>query len=364
MTGRPGCWTNTVKIVNPNFNPAAVKPAGPDQVARNRVLTDFVTDLLKLIRFIATQTEPRESQEFCNRLSRFGADAASENDPAQLDNLRRTCLRASEDFFEYWRRHLHERDQEFRDLIEILMTAVQTINRDNQNFNATLAQSNARLNSYCDLSDIRDLKLRLREEVTSLQNTIQEKQSLDQTQAAEFDRRISALQARLQVVEQQAATDGLTGIYNRATLDLKLRDLVSRSQSFVLAMFDIDNFKQINDQYGHQVGDQVIIATARALKEATRSNDFVARYGGEEFVVLHLGSRAALSMPRFNYLLENLARTPFSFPSLGLTKEITFTLSCGLTQFRSDDSVETLISRADTALYQAKKQGKNRLIVG
>ena len=116
---------------------------------------------------------------------------------------------------------------------------------------------------------------------------------------------------------------------------------------------------------GHvQVGDQVIIAAANALRETTRSNDYVARYGGEEFVVIHLGSRAALSMPRFNHLLESVAQTRLTFPNLGLTKDVMFTLSCGLTQHRSGDTVESLLTRADTALYQAKKQGKNRLIVG
>ena len=353
-----------VKIVNPNFNPAAARPVAPDLAARTQVLTEFVTGLLKLLSFIATQTEPKESEEYTTLLGRLIAGVPVENDPVKLEQQRTGCLRASEDYFDYWRRHLHERDQEFRDLIEILMTAVQTVSRDNQNFAQTLAQSNARLNSFCDLNDIRDLKYRLREEVTLLQTTIQEKQNADARQTADFDRRISALQARLQVVEQQAATDGLTGIYNRASLDQKLKDLLNRSQSFVLAMFDIDNFKQINDQLGHQVGDQVIIATAKALRETTRSNDYVARYGGEEFVVIHLGSRAALSMPRFNHLLETIAQTRHTFPNLGLTREVTFTLSCGLTQHRHGDTIESLIARADTALYQAKKQGKNRLIVG
>lgn len=353
-----------MKIVNPNFNPVAAKPAEADQTEQQQILAEFVAGLLRLLRFIASQSEPKESEEYCHRLDRFIADVTGEKDPFRLENLRNNCLRSSEDFFEYWRRHLYERDQEFRDLIEILMTAVQTINQDNQKFNSTLAESNQRLSSYCDLSDIRDLKIRLKNEVTTLQDTIQEKQKNDALQSSDFDRRINALQARLQVVEQQAATDGLTGIFNRASFDQKIRDLISRQQALVLAMFDIDNFKQINDQFGHQFGDQVIIATAKALRETTRANDFVARYGGEEFVVIHLGSRAALSMPRFNTLLENIAGARHSFPQLGDTAEISFTISCGLTQFRPGDTVESLIARADTALYQAKKQGKNRLIVG
>lgn len=353
-----------MKIVNPNFTAATELAPEPDPTVQRVSLAEFVTGLLRLLKTIASQSDLRESEEFCTTLDRFATETRRETSTSRLDELRHTCLQTSGDYFEYWRRQLTEREAEFRDLIGILMTAVQTINRDNQSFNATLVKSNERLHSFSNLHDIRDLKTKLREEVSHLQTTITEKQQSDADRSSDFDRRINQLQARLQVVEQQAATDGLTGIANRATFDRQLRELIVRAQPFVLAMFDIDNFKQINDTRGHQIGDQVIIATAKELKDTTRANDLVARYGGEEFAVIHVGSRTALSMPRFTTLIEKIAQTQYSFAHVGDPVELNFTISCGITQFRLGDAPESVIARADAALYQAKKQGKNRLIVG
>ena len=156
----------------------------------------------------------------------------------------------------------------------------------------------------------------------------------------------------------QANTDPLTGSHNRLKFDQALADEMSRSLRYKtplsLVLFDIDHFKRVNDAYGHQVGDKVLIKLSHFLAGRLRNADLLARWGGEEFVIL---------VPEFTgqmaYLLaENLrnATAQVVFDEVG---EIT--CSFGVAQYTNSDTAETFVARADEALYRAKINGRNRV---
>ncbi len=128
--------------------------------------------------------------------------------------------------------------------------------------------------------------------------------------------------------------------------------------AFVLAIADIDDFKKINDTHGHPVGDRVLMGAAQMLAASVRPDDFVARYGGEEFAVLLSGMKVASAELRMTHLLKTIAAYRFEYEN-GCTLQ--FTLSCGMAEFNAGDTVESLITRADEALYEAKRKGKNRV---
>jgi diguanylate cyclase len=146
-------------------------------------------------------------------------------------------------------------------------------------------------------------------------------------------------------------TDPLTGVYNRRALDESLASqfaMRSRYGSiFSVAMFDIDHFKDVNDQHGHLRGDQVLQEVARLLDENVRETDIVARYGGEEFVIV---------MPETGLegagLFADRTREDAA-------KRLTVTLSGGVTVALDGDSSDTLLARVDAALYGAKNAGRN-----
>jgi len=157
-------------------------------------------------------------------------------------------------------------------------------------------------------------------------------------------------------------TDPLTGAGNRTGLERHLSreiDLARRhGASLSILMIDIDNFKAINDQYGHSVGDTVIVSVINTLMKANRQTDLCFRYGGEEFVVVlsktpQLG--AELIANRFRRSVQQLHTLP--------EQEQRVTVSIGVTDFRANDDLPTLMSRSDQALYRAKHGGKNRVVV-
>jgi len=169
---------------------------------------------------------------------------------------------------------------------------------------------------------------------------------------------------RIKKLFERAIKDPLTGLYNRYFLEEQGKVEIDRAKRYgypiSLIMFDLDDFKRVNDTYGHQEGDRVLVRFARILKSKVRSTDMPVRYGGEEFIVLlpnTTPSEALLVAERIRKLMES---TSFRFGS----EEIRITVSAGIASCDSPDcSLDKLIYQADKAMYEAKRNGKNRVHV-
>jgi diguanylate cyclase (GGDEF)-like protein len=169
--------------------------------------------------------------------------------------------------------------------------------------------------------------------------------------------------ARLfQEVQSLALTDPLTGLQNRRSLFEVGRVEFVRAQRmkrpFCCMMLDLDHFKRINDEYGHLIGDQVLQEFAKRCERSVREVDLVGRYGGEELMILMPETDRETSM----HVAERLRTTIASTPIQVFGKEISVTVSIGVaTQDENTTDLETLIARADQALYIAKHKGRNRV---
>src|SRR5690606_8170235 len=122
--------------------------------------------------------------------------------------------------------------------------------------------------------------------------------------------------------------------------------------------WDIDNFKSINDSYGHRAGDKVLAVVAESLAKSIRGTDFVARYGGEEFVMLLPGTKLEDGLRLANRMREAIAQIGFHFRG----NPVWVTISCGITQLREGDVDDEIFDRADKAMYKAKEGGRNRVV--
>ena len=157
--------------------------------------------------------------------------------------------------------------------------------------------------------------------------------------------------------------DGLTGIFNRRYLDDMLPKHMAacfeQQLPIAVLMLDIDHFKQVNDQYGHDIGDDCLkLLVGRAALFVREEQDFTARYGGEEFIIVLFGADTDKASTVAERLQQNLAETP-----LEITPEnFVLTLSIGVASARQG-SAEALIKAADMALYQAKRTGRNKICV-
>lgn len=161
---------------------------------------------------------------------------------------------------------------------------------------------------------------------------------------------------------QSSSIDPLTGVNNRLAMDSAIKreiGLSRRSNSpLAFIMFDIDHFKSINDKFGHPQGDRALKAIAQCTEETIRESDMLFRYGGEEFLILLNGIDllgAQLLAERIRHKVQNLNVIP--------KQNVKLTISLGVTILQDNDDAHSLIERMDKALYQAKSEGRNRVVV-
>lgn len=184
------------------------------------------------------------------------------------------------------------------------------------------------------------------------------------TRIDDLEREASALRLSLQRERRVALTDALTGVPNRLSYDERIRDEIARWKRYkrhiVVAAWDLDRFKSINDTYGHKAGDKVLCVVAQLLHRGLRQTDFFARYGGEEFAMIIVGTPLEEATKLADAHRRKIERLGFHFDG----KPVQVTASCGLTAIADGDTPDSIFERADRALYIAKKTGRNRCVVG
>ncbi|MBO1537889.1 GGDEF domain-containing protein [Pseudomonas sp. OA65] len=298
------------------------------------------------------------------------------------------------------------------DDLAVLMLAI--TDSGQHEFEAYLQRLNDRLESFQsslqaasedhadNLSASREMDTQIREQVDGLQSSVQQaddleglkqvlenhlegllgtmdqhRQQRDQREQ-EVSARLKSLADRVALMEQdaqvvrenleeqrqKALVDPLTGLPNRAAWSERLEHEVGQWQqhgnSLLLAMLDLDHFKRINDNYGHLAGDRVLKLIASVLRKRLRGGDFIARFGGEEFVLLVPDTPLAAGAKLADALRLAIEACPFHFKG----EPVTVTVSVGMTAFKPGEHSDSVLKRADQALYRAKNAGRNRVELG
>ncbi len=186
-----------------------------------------------------------------------------------------------------------------------------------------------------------------------------------ETRLADSVTEINTLQRNVEFIQAEAMKDPLTGIANRAMFDRSLDRFVGEAaqsnEALALVMADVDHFKNFNDKWGHQTGDQVLRLVAEVMNANVKGQDLLARYGGEEFAIILPGTsleNAQMLADRIRRAVESRRlRRRRTDENLGV-----ITMSMGISLHRSADTIETIIERADQCLYAAKDSGRNQVI--
>ena len=158
-------------------------------------------------------------------------------------------------------------------------------------------------------------------------------------------------------LKDAALIDKLTGLYNRHYMMEKLEKTVNDSGPKFITMIDIDDFKKINDRYGHNAGDYILINVARIMREVCKGCD-ISRWGGEEFLIYSSGNLRAKGLPMFETLRQRVESEDFVFGE----EHIKVTITSGMAEYTSDSSVDKWVNAADDNLYTGKKTGKNKVV--
>lgn len=297
-----------------------------------------------------------------------------------LEDIRDLVLQAYLAADESYRQYLLSVDESLQQILSALGLASTDLHQRlmaERQFEEALSKE---IGSFSDAvnqaGEVETLKQLVADHLGSIEQAIREKRELSVTDDA-LEAQLETLSDRIKQMEAEAAsthkelteqkqkalTDALTGLPNREAYTQRLFHEYRRWQRhqhpLTLAVCDIDHFKKINDNFGHQAGDRVLQVLAKGLDKRLRDIDFVGRYGGEEFVVILPDTNKGDAWVLLDKIREAISKTPFRFNE----KPLTITLSIGVSQFVEGDSAESVFARADKLLYQAKDEGRNRCLV-
>lgn len=176
-------------------------------------------------------------------------------------------------------------------------------------------------------------------------------------------RNIDLERESLEKIKVKVYRDSLTGLYLREYLQVKLKEnlyyMERYGRIFSLFMIDVDDFKDINDKFGHQIGDNVLWQIGNLIKKNIRSSDIPVRYGGDEFVILMPETDINSAKKVAEKFTDKMSKVIFKKKD----EEFKVTFSIGLTCVRKDDTLDSIMERVDAALYSSKRSGKNSITV-
>lgn len=219
------------------------------------------------------------------------------------------------------------------------------------------------LSVVIDVSERERLLAEVRAARDELEQRIRERTSALEAANAEKEALLQDLREQRAELEELSLRDPLTLLSNRRDFDRRLALEVERARrsgaALSVAMLDLDLFKGVNDRFGHAVGDVVLCEAARVIKEQCRANDIAARYGGEEFALVFPDADGDAALKVCERIRSRFEAIEWSRRHVGLA----VTLSAGIARWRDDMDAGTLLALSDAALYEAKRGGRNRVVL-
>ena len=337
-----------------------------DNAEKKGIYLDAIRALLLFIKDFSMDFEETDSDRFAKQIDDLSERFVTEKNTKAVETFFESYKKSIPVFIRGQKEYLNNREKELWDIISLQRTAITTLDTENRDYNRKVYERSKELEIITMLDDIKIMKKNLKKEVASIQATVRKKEEQDRQRMDVLSKQVSRLNVELKKVKTKAMTDGLTKAYNREAFDSYIRKLVDRNtikqSPFSLLMLDIDDFKNINDGYGHQVGDRVLVALVKKCTEFIRDEDFLGRYGGEEFTIVLPRASLRNALKKAQRLRKAIAGTHYTTDKKKGGKGLSITVSIGVSSFCKNDSVSTVIDRSDQALYQAKRTGKNRVV--
>lgn len=252
-----------------------------------------------------------------------------------------------------------------KELISVFVQRLVEVTATTTGYHEKVERYGARIHATDDMVQLKSIIGELMDDTKLMQvDMLRSRDELEVTQrkSEEAQARVRELEQALTEVSEQVREDALTGMLNRRGLDDAFETELARAErsktALCVAVLDLDNFKKLNDAHGHQAGDEALVHLARVVKHTVRPTDVIARYGGEEFIVLFGDTELQNAMEVTERLQRELTKRFF----LHNNERLLITFSAGVAQRLAGENKEALFARADKAMYQAKMQGKNRVV--
>ncbi len=278
---------------------------------------------------------------------RLRREASEDTLEASRDEVRRALEESSS--------HIRQQMAGTVDLAEVLQMLAQTsssLQQRHSKHESRFLGVASDLRCAADNEDAQELRQRIYRQVAQITRLVEDLKSENRLIIEELEREMLIYRHKLDEAEEVANRDSLTGLANRRVVQIRIAQHIESGLPFCLLLIDLNRFKQVNDQYGHLAGDELLKLFAARLKNQLRADDTAARWGGDEFVVL-MGCHLQDAMVR-SRLLEQTLRGEYVLRKPPNALRVQASLSIGVAEHRATETADQLLARADQILYTHK----------
>lgn len=274
----------------------------------------------------------------------------------RLREISEGLLRTLSDFSSHSVEVFRQDTSNLRDILSFLGTTAEALNSLNLARSGEFRDFGKQLEELTRVDDFTVLRRALYDCAAKLRDKIDMVSEENRTTIARLQHDVAVFRQRLDEAEMEAATDPLTGALNRRGLQRQIDMRIEVGKQFALLMFDLNEFKSINDRFGHAAGDQVLKHFAQVVKSSVRSGDVVARWGGDEFIVV-FDARMDDAIARSRQIFVKLA-PPLPLHVRGRTVMLAIRASSGVAEHNENETAQELFTRVDALLYANKSASK------
>jgi len=263
------------------------------------------------------------------------------------------------DWHDRTRAYLRQKATEIKDLMMLVAKTAESVGERDATHNHNLKGLTERLKGIAELEDVTRLRSSLIQSVEEMTRTVEQMSRESEQTMRSLEVELSNYRSRLEQTEQAASVDALTGLANRRHIETELAARMRRALPFALLLIDLNDFKQINDTYGHLAGDQILRQFSGELKQVFRKFDLVGRWGGDEFLAIISGQTTEADSARERIEEWVWGTYPIKVKNDAKSVKVHITAAIGVSLWKPGLTTEALLSQADADMYHRKAKSKS-----
>ena len=281
---------------------------------------------------------------------------AFDTDGAAIEAAETTVREQVLDWGRHTAGHYRQKTAEVKHLLLLMARTAESVGERDQRCAGQLSDVTTRLRTIASLEDLSDIRASIERSAADLKTSVDRMAAEGKQAIAQLRAEVSSYQSKLEEAEELASTDALTGLRNRAWVESQIEQRSGKDAAFCVAIVDIDKFKDVNDELGHLVGDELLKQFAGELRSASRAQDLIGRWGGDEFILI-LDAGIAEAEAQIQRLRVWVCGS-YDVQTRSGAMKLKVGASIGLAEHRAGESTKDLLGRADAAMYAIKSSAR------
>jgi diguanylate cyclase (GGDEF)-like protein len=303
---------------------------------------------------------PALGQELKQELSRLATRLVAEPDCGVIEKTEIGVREQLHKWGQGTAKHYREKAREVKEILLVMANTAESVGERDNRCAAQFSEVTTRLRGIANLEDLTEIRESIKKSATELKSSIERMTAEGKAAMDHLRAEVSTYQARLEAAEEVASRDALTGVHSRSWVESQIEKALDSRAPFCVAIIDLNEFKKVNDEHGHLVGDELLKKFSAKLKSVCRSTDTIGRWGGDEFMLLlHSGIKEAHE--QIDRMREWVCGN-YTVRGTSAPIRLCVAASIGLTERQPEESIKELVDRADAEMYREKaasRSGKN-----